>query len=165
MQYDNTPVRRQDRLLDRDSALDLLRKGEYGVLSLCRENVPYGVPVNYVWDNGSALYIHCAPQGRKRRIIDENPRTSFCVVGSTQVLPRQFTARYESILAQGTVHPVADEAEKRLAIGLLLDKYSPQYKEDLGLHYMEKSLSRTLVLRLDIETLSGKCKKITPKTP
>lgn len=158
--YDNTSVRRQDRLLDRDRAEELLRRAEYGVLSLCDAHLPYGIPVNYVWDGDTALYIHCALQGRKLRAIEENPHASFCVVGRTQVLPRQFTTEYESILAQGVVRPVADEDEKRRALTLLLDKYSPD-ERTLGLHYMEKSLPRTLVLRLDIETLSGKCKKTT----
>lgn len=46
--YDNRNVRRQDRLLDENKALNLLSTGEYGVLSLCIGNEGYGVPLNYV---------------------------------------------------------------------------------------------------------------------
>lgn len=63
MQYDNTQVRRQDRLLDEEAARSLLRDGEYGILSMRDENgKSYGLPINYVWDNDNALYIHCAPR-------------------------------------------------------------------------------------------------------
>lgn len=161
MEYDNACVRRQDRLLDSESALTLLREGEYGVLSLCDAGQPYGLPVNYVWDGASSLYIHCAPQGRKLRLLAANPRASFCVVGRTQVLSRQFTTEYESIVACGAAYPVEDRQEIRRALTLLIDKYSP-HDRDTGLVYLEKSLSRTRALRLDIETLSGKCKKKIP---
>lgn len=160
MKYDNAVVRRQDRLLDESDALTLLRRGEYGVLSLLDGAVPYGVPISYDWDGDSALYIHCAPQGRKLRAINANTCASFCVVGRTKVLPRYFTTEYESVLAQGKAHPVEDDTERRRALELLLDKYAPADKS-LGLRYVEKSFARTTVLRLDIETLSGKCKLMT----
>ncbi len=34
MKFDNTQTRRQDRLLDMDDAMELLRDGEYGILSM-----------------------------------------------------------------------------------------------------------------------------------
>ena len=47
MTYDNDQVRRQDRLLDESSAMDLLRRAEWGVLSMRdADGAPYGVPVN-----------------------------------------------------------------------------------------------------------------------
>ena len=45
-----------------------------------------------------------------------------------------------------------------MALELLLDKYSPEDKKN-GLKYMEKSFHRTHVLKLIIESVSGKCKK------
>lgn len=163
MKYDNTFVRRQDRLLACEEALTLLREGEYGVLSLCDADQPYGLPVNYVWDGASSLYVHCAPQGRKLRILAANPRASFCVVGRTRVLSRQFTTEYESLVACGTACPVEDEGEVRRALTLLIEKYSPQDRET-GLVYLEKSLFRTRVLRLDMDTLSGKSKRMKKTT-
>ena len=48
--YTNEQVRRQDRLLDENLADELVRKGEYGVLSMVTpEGEGYGIPVNYVW--------------------------------------------------------------------------------------------------------------------
>ena len=99
MNYQNDSVRRQDRLLDQPEATELLRRGEYGILCMQRpEGGGYGVPLNYVWDEADAIYIHCAPEGRKLHCLRECDRVTFCIVGKTQVLPARFTTFYESIL-------------------------------------------------------------------
>ena len=72
MLYDNSGVRRQDRLLDETRARELLAAGEYGVLSLTDTSGPYGIPVNFVWNGRSSIYIHCAPVGRKLACIDHD---------------------------------------------------------------------------------------------
>lgn len=89
MEYTNEAVRRQDRLLDNERAYALLKEGEYGVLSMTDEagKAAYGIPINYVWDGKDAIYLHCAPQGRKLRCIAAHPEVSFCVVGATHVVP------------------------------------------------------------------------------
>ena len=61
MKYVNDTVRRRDRLMDEARALELLRNGEYGVLSMVSEGGGYGIPVNFVWDGKNSAYIHCAP--------------------------------------------------------------------------------------------------------
>ena len=72
MEYTNQDVRRQDRLLDEARAFEILKEGEFGILSMRTEegDGAYGIPINYVWDRGNSIYIHCAPVGRKLRCID-----------------------------------------------------------------------------------------------
>lgn len=66
MIYINDNVRRQDRLLPHDKAIQLFTEGEFGILSMqAEEGGGYGVPVNFVWDGADRIYIHCAPEGRK----------------------------------------------------------------------------------------------------
>ena len=70
MTYSNENVRRQDRLLDEESARNLLAKCEYGVLSMVDdEGGAYGLPISFVWDGGEYIYLHCAPVGHKLRSI------------------------------------------------------------------------------------------------
>lgn len=160
MDYDNGPVRRQDRLLDEAAALELLRSGEYGVLSMVSGGgKAYGVPLNYVWDGKDRIYIHCAPEGFKLRSIENNPAVSFCVVGRTNVLSSKFTTEYESVILDGRAYKVTEEKEKRTALELLLDKYSPEDK-DAGMAAMEKSSGRTGVIGLEVSRWSGKTKKV-----
>lgn len=160
MKYTTSNIRRQDRLLDEGQALHLLKNSEYGVLSVQAENGgAYAVPVNYAWDGGSSLYIHCAPEGRKLRCIDACNRVSFCVVGRTKILPAKFSTEYESIVLSCTAIRNLQADERMKALMLLLEKYSPGEMES-GRKYAEKSFDRTEVIRLDISEWSGKSKKI-----
>ena len=157
MDYSNDQVRRQDRLLEETEARRLLGEGEYGFLAMQAGEGGYGIPVSYVWDGDEHIYIHCAPQGRKLRCIDTCPKVSFCVVGHTQVIPERFTTAYESVVAEGIAHRNLTADERMHALGLLIDKYSPNEKE-IGLKYAEKSFHRTEIIRIDIVSCSGKCK-------
>lgn len=112
MEYDSSSIRRQDRLLEKSEAVRLLREGEYGFLSLCDGDRAYGIPVDYAWDGNTSIFIHCAPEGRKLRILEKNPRVSFCVVGPTRVISHLFTTEYESIVAQGTAFVVGTDKRK-----------------------------------------------------
>ena len=56
MNYTNEQIRRQDRLLEKEKAISLLKNGEYGVLSMQdEENGAYGVPINYVWNKKNSF--------------------------------------------------------------------------------------------------------------
>ena len=110
VKYDNSPVRRQDRLLEEEHAAELLRSGEYGFLALGGGRGGYGVPVNYAAE-GSRIYIHCAPEGEKLRRIGQDAQAVFCVVGRTAPQPERFTTEYESIMASGVVSVVSDDGE------------------------------------------------------
>ena len=160
MEYINDLIRRKDRLLSEDEAMSLLENGEYGVLSISStEEGVYGIPINYVWDKQQSIYFHCAPEGRKLCILQNCNQASFCVVGRTRVVSNQFSTEYESIVINGTMICQLEETEKRKALELLLDKYSPEDKK-VGLKYIEKSFHRTHVLKLVIKVISGMCKKI-----
>ena len=161
--YDNSRVRRQDRLLSADDAFELIGTAEYGVLSLIEkqgeELTPYGIPLNYAWDGENVLYFHTAPAGQKLVCIQQNKAASFCLTGKTQVLSDKFTTNYESVILRGKIETDLPSAEKRKALELLLDKYSPEDKA-VGLKYAEKSFHRTEILRFTIQTISGKAKQI-----
>ncbi len=163
MVYDNDDVRRQDRLLNEEEACELLRKGEYGVLSLVDgtggKTVAYGIPVSYVWDGRDALYVHCAKEGRKLRCAAQNACVSFCVVGPTQVIPEKFTTAYQSVVLECRAEMGLTEEERRKALRMILDKYSPDYAE-IGKTYAERSFARTEVIRLCVLRWSGKSKRI-----
>lgn len=50
--YDNSQVRRQDRLLDEERAEELLAEAEYGILSMVEQRdgktAGYGIPINFI---------------------------------------------------------------------------------------------------------------------
>lgn len=158
MNYNNEKVRRQDRLLSESEALNLLKNGEYGILSMVStENSGYGIPLNFVWDKKQSIYFHCAPEGEKLLNISANNNVSFCIVGRTKVISDKFTTAYQSVVLKGTATANIDDDERMEALELILDKYSPDDKE-VGLMYAKKSFHRTAIIRMDITEFSGKTK-------
>ena len=160
MIFDNSKVRRQDRLLDEARAREILASAQYGYMSMIDlDGKPYGVPVNFVWDGEDAIYIHCAPEGKKIDILECYDHVSFCMVGNVNLLPGQFTTEYESIILDCEVTIPTYDEERLHALELIIKKFSPQHF-DTGMRYAHKSLPRTCIVRLDILSWSAKAKKV-----
>ena len=121
--------------------------------------LPYGIPVNYVWDGKDSLYIHCAPEGKKLRAIAAHPEVSFSIVGRVHLLPSKFTTEYESIVLKGTARVGLSPEERMQALVLLVEKLSPNYVE-VGKKYAEKTFYRTEIIRQEVTEFSGKTKKM-----
>ena len=154
MQYKE--IRRKDRIWNSEESDALLTSAEYGFLALADKDSGYGIPISYARE-GNKLYFHCAPEGRKLDALKNCANASFSVVGKTRVRPNEFTTSYQSVMAQGKIAQVFDEGEKRKALRLLIKKYSKGF-EDIGEKYIDSSIERTAVLRLDIEFISAKTK-------
>lgn len=151
-------MRRDDRALSLEEAVDILKSGEYGVLSMMGvEGYPYGIPVNYVYEH-DVLYIHSATEGHKLDAIRKNPKVSFVVVGKTSVQPEKFTVIYSSTIVFGRASEV-DAAERRDALMAFIRRYSPEYLEK-GTEYVERSADTAVIIRIDIDHISGKARKI-----
>ena len=150
-------LRRKEREMTGPEARGLLERGEYGVLSTRGpDGAPYGIPLNYCVIN-DAIYFHCAVEGHMLENIAVDGRVSFCVVGTTEVLPDQFATRYESVIISGTAIEVFDE-EKQRALEGLLAKYSAEHRLE-GLKFIEAKGKRTRVFRIDIDTICGKARR------
>jgi nitroimidazol reductase NimA-like FMN-containing flavoprotein (pyridoxamine 5'-phosphate oxidase superfamily) len=160
MIYSYANVRRQDRLLNEESARRLLAQGEFGVLSMQAENGgAYAVPMSFAWDGDRSVYFHCAREGRKLRCIDLCNQVSFCITGRTTVIPEKFTTEYESIILEGKALVNLPSGERMKALEILLVKYSGEYME-AGMKYAGAALDKTEIVKLDIEKWSGKCKSL-----
>ena len=157
MRYDCLDIRRQDRLLDELRARELLQAGEYGVLSMATEQGGYGVPINYALVEDT-IYLHCAPEGRKLRAIIADERVSFCVVGHSRVVSEHFTTEFESVIAHGRARVVEADDERRKALRAIVEKYSAEHIEE-GLKAIERSIHRTAIIAIAVDSFSGKIKK------
>ncbi len=158
--HDNSSVRRQDRLLQRQEAERVLREAEYGVLSMVEERNDgetggYGVPLSVVWDGEGSIYFHCAREGHKLECLRRNPRVSLCVVGRTQVIPERFTTEYESVVVRGRACAGLSDEERMKVLEMIVEKYAPGFEES-GKKMAGQSFGRTEIVRIDIETISSK---------
>ena len=148
-------MRRNRQQLSREECERILGRCTSGVLALSGDGgYPYAVPLSYVYTDGTIIF-HSAVAGHKVDAIRRDGRCSFCVIDQDEVKPAEFTTYFRSVIAFGRIHILEDADEKVQALRLLGRRYSPG--DELGLqHEIDKSLDHVLLLRLDIEYLSGK---------
>ena len=149
------PMRRDRQQLSREECELILGRCTSGVLALTGDGgYPYAVPLSYVYTDG-AIIFHSAVEGHKVDAIKRDSRCSFCVIDQDEIKPDEFTTHFRSVIAFGRIHILEDADEKVQALRLLGRRYSPDDEPGLQ-HEIDKSLDHVLLLRLDIEHLSGK---------
>jgi len=148
-------MRRKRQQLSDAESVSILKKATAGTLALLGDNgYPYAVPISYVYKNGK-LYFHSALSGHKVDAIRNCDKASFCVIEKDDVQPKKYTTFYRSVIAFGRIHIIEDEAEKQETARMLGNRYNPNDEEGLR-QEMEKGFSRMLMIRFDIEHLTGK---------
>ena len=148
-------MRRKGQQLSEEQSVAILLKATSGTLALSgNDGYPYAVPLSYVYDAGR-LYFHSALTGHKVDAIRKCDKASFCVIEQDAVHPDKYTTFYRSVIAFGRIHIIEDEAEKISAARMLGNRYNPGNDESLQKE-LEKGLTRMLMIRLDIEHLTGK---------
>ncbi len=167
-----TTVRRHDRAIyDEDWIAALLARAEYGVLSTCQDGWPFSVARNFVYDRSRhCVYLHGARKGRTFENVQHGARATFNVSEPGRLLPAEramnMSTEYSGVVIFGYVALVDDPVEATGALHALAGKYFPHLQR--GEDYepvSEVDLKVTAVLRLDIETWSGKQKKVAEDSP
>ena len=147
------------RKLTGEQALEVLKRGEFGVLStVCDDGLPYGVPLKYAMNGSYTVYFHGATAGQKLDNLKHNDRVCLTVVPTATVDSDRVTTRFESVMAFGTAAIVTEEAEKKQALNLLLERFSPM-NEQQAADYIDRYLNDVAVIRMEIEYLSGKANR------
>ena len=148
-------MRRHKQALPLEECEAILRKATAGTLALLGDGgYPYAVPISYLYADGH-LYFHSALSGHKVDAIRQCDKASFCVIQQDEVHPERYTTFYRSVIAFGRIHIIEDEHEKLAAARMLGNRYNPNDEEGLR-RELESGFSRMLMIRLDIEHLTGK---------
>lgn len=148
-------MRRNRQQLSNEESIAILQKATSGTLALLGDgDYPYAVPISYVYDDGK-LYFHSALTGHKVDAIRKCDKASFCVIERDDVQPERYTTFYRSVIAFGRIHIVENDDEKLSFARMLGNRYNPNDEEHLKKE-LEKGFSRMLMIRFDIEHLSGK---------
>ena len=148
-------MRRKRQLLSEEDSIDILMKATAGTLALLGDNdYPYAVPISYVYQERK-LYFHSALAGHKVDAIRKCDKASFCVIDKDEVHPEKYTTFFRSVIAFGRIHIIEDEQEKQETARMLGNRYNPNNDESLQKE-IERGISRMLMIRLDIEHLTGK---------
>ena len=128
-------MRRKDRQVSAEEAMEYLKASVYGVLSTVGpDGEPYGIPLTYAVEEGG------------------NPRAHFVAVQETNVLPEEFSIEYKSVMVSGNLEEIEDREEKVRCAQIVGDKYSTISSEG----YANRAVDKIRVFRLKIEHISGK---------
>ena len=148
-------MRRKRQQLSEEESVAILKKATAGTLALLGDNdYPYAVPLSYVYQEGR-IYFHSALAGHKVDAIRKCDKASFCVIEQDDVQPEKYTTFFRSVIAFGRIHIIEDEHEKLETTRMLGNRYNPNHDEALQKE-IEGGLSRMLMIRFDIEHLTGK---------
>jgi len=148
-------MRRRDKEIHDRSSIDaIIRSCKVCRLALSDGRQPYVVPLCFGYD-GSHVYFHGAPEGRKIEIIRRNPRAcvEFEVVdgiveGDEACL---WGMKYQSAIGFGTAEILDDPDSRQTALAWIMRQYS-----DREFAIPEEAASNTCVIRVRLEQISGK---------
>ncbi|HBY09286.1 MAG TPA: pyridoxamine 5'-phosphate oxidase family protein [Chloroflexi bacterium] len=166
--YLNQPyneLRRKDRGKDDEWIKAFLQRSPYGVMALSYEEQPFVNSNIFVYDESrTAIYIHNSFAGRTPATVAANPRVCFHVSEMGRFLPAEkameFSVEFRGVTVFGKCQIVSDEGEAKYGLQLLLDKYFPHLEPEKDYSPTSaEDLKITAVLRIDIESWSGKEKR------
>lgn len=164
---------RQEKLMCTDDKRidEFLNYARTGYLGLTDGELPYVVPLNFIWMNG-AIYFHGAAQGKKIELIHANPNGCFTVAEEYGTLvspiPAKTDTAYMSVMLLGVIETVNDIIEATSAMQGMLDKYVPGYhNKKLSKTHVEKyrsSLgSHTVVFKIIPKVRTAKENQLNPQ--
>ena len=173
-------MRRKDREMSKEFALDLIDRSAYGTLSVVDiEGYPFAIPLSLVRKDDT-FYFHSAKQGKKVEIFEQNKRVCITFVGEVKVpnlytdteldtilqdenqasmLARKvYTTEFEAAMAFGTISKVKDETEIVQALRLICEKYTPHKMQYFDMA-VKVGMNSTAIYRIDIKQITAKRKK------
>ena len=149
-------MRRSDKAMSKEMTLDLLSRGQEGVLGTVGDNgYPYTVVVNYVYLNDK-IYFHSAKTGQKIDNINFKEKVSFSVYDNVKVIGEELTTHYESLVVFGKAKVVETSRDILLA---LVNKYADLDQKKV-LSMIDKEINITALVEIEIDHITGKIGKI-----
>ncbi len=150
-------MRRKDRQMPTEFALQVVDKCQYATLSMICDEKPYCLPISIIRSEND-IYFHCAKAGKKYDALCKNNNVCLSCVGDINLVPGEFTTEYESAIVFGKATEVFADDEKIMALKLLCQRYAPTNMAGFD-NAIKTSLSRTSIWKISIDQITGKRKK------
>jgi uncharacterized protein len=123
-------------------------------LALVDDGKPYIVPVCFGYER-NALYFHGALEGRKRELIPVDNKVCFQMDADVETVEAEstcgWTIKYRSVIGTGRAPILRSDDEERHGLRVISKQYG---KGDSS--FPKVILDNTLVIKIDIESLTGK---------
>ena len=148
-------MRRKDKaIVELAEIEEILRKALVCRLGLTDGNRPYIVPLSFGFQNNN-LYFHSAPEGKKIEMLRKNSKVCFEFDLDHQLVADEeackWGMKYRSVIGFGKASIIEDIREKREGLNAILEHYSGRTFD-----YPEAAVNGTLVIKVEIESVTGK---------
>ncbi len=151
---------RQHKREIQDKALiqEIIAKAEVCRLGLCKDGMPYIVPLSFGYD-GSCIYFHTAAEGMKIDYMAANNQVCFELEHDVRVIQDdnaacKWSMSFYSVIGFGTIEEITDHELKIYALNQIMKHYS---KREWG--FDERIVEKTRLWRVVIGRLTGKQSK------
>lgn len=137
---------------------EIIKKSDVCRIAMASDNIPYIVTMNFGYTTNPVprLYFHCANEGKKLEIIRKNNLVCFAMDTDHEIYKGikgcDWGMNYSSVVGNGYITIISEKEEKRAGLNCIMNHYGA----DTEHAYDETLFQRTLVLRLDINEMTGK---------
>ena len=148
-------MRRKDQeITDINAIEDIIRKGQVCRLALSENGRPYIVPLCFGYKENN-LYFHSAREGKKIDILRKNKNVCFEIDIDQELVKGKkacnCSMKYRSVIGFGKAEIVEDVDLKRRALNIIMQNYLEGFFK-----YPEESIKNTVIIRVEIESMTGK---------
>jgi len=147
--------RKEKEVCSREVMERLLESAQIIRIGLVDGKEPYIVPMLFGYRAGS-IFLHSAREGRKIDIIRKGGMVCFEVEEAGEVAqketPCKWTLDYASVIGWGDAHIIDDPDEMRKGLDAIMQHYGGKPP----LEYSQPSLSKMVVIRIDISSMTCK---------
>ena len=133
---------------------EVFQKALYCHVAFTDGQQPYVIPLSFGTLDGS-LYFHAGLEGKKLRMLQENPKVSFALEHAVALQEAKsackFSMRYASVVGSGVATILQDPQEKSLGLNVVVQHYGAGPEE-----YSAKALQSLSVVKVEIKEISYK---------
>jgi len=152
---EHTIMRRKEKEITEKSEIEaVIQKSIVCRIGLSDDNIPYIVPLCFGYQNNT-IYVHGSLKGRKINILQKNPNVCFEFDINTEIVKGEnvceWGMKYKSVIGFGKAIFLKEPGDMRKALKIIMNQYS-----DRPSQFLEKATNGTSVIKIEIESMTGK---------
>lgn len=150
--------KKEREITDKKELLEIIKKGKYFTIAMCKENEPYIVTLSYGYDESrNSFYFHSRAKGLKTEFIIHNPNVCATIIEDRGYVMGDCAHEFRSVIIWGRLYFVETLEEKKHAMDILLKHLEENpdkiKQESLQSDKIYKNLG---MLRFDVLEMDGK---------
>ena len=150
-------MRRKDKEInDQNKIEEIIKNNNVCRLGFCDGEFPYVIGINYGYKDRT-FYFHTPKEGRKINIIKKNNNVCIEIEEKVEIvkseLPCNWGTKYKSVIGFGKIELINNPDEIKQGLTILMEQFTGKYE---NFEYNEKMFASICLLKLNIDTLTGK---------